>query len=257
MKKNKMMRLASAMMVMTLLTTSVISGTFAKYVTQDSASDKARVAKWGVTVIAQNNDMFTTTYKTDATVEDATIVDSVVSSTTEKLVAPGTKNANGITFEIKGTPEVACKVAIKVGAVDDYNKVTDNPVVDVFLKKGEYDNPTTGITTDKFNVTEEYYYPVEYTLTRTPVGGSEELVKTGDLATVMAAFAAKTDEYPAKTVLDNVCGTYKLTWEWKFETSHDEADTYLGNLAAAGITSNADASTVINFGVEISVTQID
>ena len=48
MKKNKVMRFASLLLIATLLTTSVISGTFAKYTTSDSAQDTARVAKFGV-----------------------------------------------------------------------------------------------------------------------------------------------------------------------------------------------------------------
>ena len=47
MKKNRMMRLASILLVCVLLTTSVISGTFAKYTTSVSSEDKARVAYWG------------------------------------------------------------------------------------------------------------------------------------------------------------------------------------------------------------------
>ena len=47
MKKNKMMRVASALLVAVLLTTCAISGTFAKYVSQATGSDTARVAKWG------------------------------------------------------------------------------------------------------------------------------------------------------------------------------------------------------------------
>ena len=47
MKKNRMLRLASALLILTLLTTSVIGGTFAKYVSTGSVSDTARVAKWG------------------------------------------------------------------------------------------------------------------------------------------------------------------------------------------------------------------
>lgn len=47
MKKNKAMRLASALMVLTLLTTCVISSTFAKYTTSANGEDSARVAKWG------------------------------------------------------------------------------------------------------------------------------------------------------------------------------------------------------------------
>ena len=45
MKKNVLMRIASGALVITMLTTCVISGTFAKYITDDAASDKARVAK--------------------------------------------------------------------------------------------------------------------------------------------------------------------------------------------------------------------
>ncbi len=256
MKKNKMMRLASAMMVMTLMTTSVISGTFAKYVTSDSATDKARVAKWGVTVTAVNNDMFTKTYETNATVDDSSIINSVVSSTDDKLVAPGTKNEEGITFAITGTPEVACKVAIKVGAVDASGNVTADPVVDVYLKNGTYSDPTGKAETFTVDMTDGFYYPVVYTLTRTPAGGVAETVATGNLASVMEKFANKTDEYQAKTNLDEVCGTYKLTWAWAFESGNDEADTFLGNLVASGGT-DPNASTAINFGVEISVTQID
>ena len=50
MKKNVLMRFASGALVITMLTTCVISGTFAKYITDDSAHDKARVAKWGITL---------------------------------------------------------------------------------------------------------------------------------------------------------------------------------------------------------------
>ena len=50
MKKNRMLRTASALLVLTLLTTSTIGGTFAKYVTSGRATDTARVAKWGVEI---------------------------------------------------------------------------------------------------------------------------------------------------------------------------------------------------------------
>ena len=44
MKKNKMMRIASVLLVAVILTTCAISGTFAKYVTSGNGSDNARVA---------------------------------------------------------------------------------------------------------------------------------------------------------------------------------------------------------------------
>jgi hypothetical protein len=61
MKKNKMMRLASALLVLTLLTTSLISGTLAKYTTSGNASDTARVAKFGV-VINTSGSLFSDAY---------------------------------------------------------------------------------------------------------------------------------------------------------------------------------------------------
>ena len=47
MKKNTFMRVASALLVAVLLTTCAIAGTFAKYTTEVSSEDSARVAYWG------------------------------------------------------------------------------------------------------------------------------------------------------------------------------------------------------------------
>ena len=61
MKKSKSMRAAGALLVATLLSTSAVSGTYAKYVTSDSGSDTARVAKFGV-VVAASGSLFSETY---------------------------------------------------------------------------------------------------------------------------------------------------------------------------------------------------
>ena len=50
MKKNKMMRIASVLLVAVLLSTCVISGTFAKYTSSANGTDTATVAKWDVSV---------------------------------------------------------------------------------------------------------------------------------------------------------------------------------------------------------------
>ncbi|MBQ8339539.1 MAG: hypothetical protein IJX62_02890 [Clostridia bacterium] len=88
MKKNKMMRVASALLVAVLLTTCAISGTFAKYVSTASNSDTARVAKWAFNVgdsnIAQSNTfVFDPFSYSDSNVD----VDGTGS---EKVIAPGT-----------------------------------------------------------------------------------------------------------------------------------------------------------------------
>ena len=84
------MRLASVLLVVTMLTTCVISGTFAKYVTKEEGSDGARVAKWGVE-LAINGSNFADQYKThDTTKYDGTYS---VSAGGDKVVAPGTSSA--------------------------------------------------------------------------------------------------------------------------------------------------------------------
>ena len=108
MKKNTMMRLASALLVLVLLTTCAISGTFAKYVTSADAEDSARVAKFGVVLTVTNDDkLFSDTYES----ENGVTVQSVVP---DDLVAPGTSSEEieaNTTFAIAGTPEVAVSVS--------------------------------------------------------------------------------------------------------------------------------------------------
>lgn len=48
--KNKIMRLASGLLVVALMTTCAISGTFAKYTSSTSGNDSATVAKWSFSV---------------------------------------------------------------------------------------------------------------------------------------------------------------------------------------------------------------
>ncbi|MBO4406467.1 MAG: hypothetical protein J5849_02095, partial [Clostridia bacterium] len=109
--KNKMMRIASVLMVAALLSTCVISGTFAKYVKSASAGDTARVAKFGVVITAEG-ELFATEYDLEEELlTDASFEHSVESSDEDKLVAPGTSGeAGGIT--ITGTPEVAVRIGV-------------------------------------------------------------------------------------------------------------------------------------------------
>lgn len=99
MKQNKILRVSAVLLVLTLLSTCVISGTFAKYTTSASANDDARIAKWGV-VVEATADAFTEN-------DDDTVI-SFVSN--ENVVAPGTDgNLCGLT--ITGKPEVEVNVA--------------------------------------------------------------------------------------------------------------------------------------------------
>jgi hypothetical protein len=127
MKKNKAMRLAAAMMALTLVTSSVVSGTFAKYVSEGSAGDTARVAKWGV-VVTSSGSLFSNAYlkevNTPASVWGTKYTSDSISVATatkadENIVAPGTKSADtGLTYDVSGTPEVATELKATVTGSD-------------------------------------------------------------------------------------------------------------------------------------------
>lgn len=109
MKKNIALRLASGLMLSCLLSTCVISGTFAKYVSTYDGSDSARVAKWtfgNMTELAV--DMFDGKYTNtdgDITVQAGT-----------NVVAPGTSKE--VTIQVlpaaAEAPEVAYNFNIDV-----------------------------------------------------------------------------------------------------------------------------------------------
>lgn len=139
MKKNRTMRLAALLLVLTLITSCFVGGTFAKYITSDAASDSARVAKWGIDVLVSGN-LFGQFYNPNNAAEGAkdiiaaTAQNSVDNKTDDgkDIVAPGTKNDTGFTVQISGTPEVAYKVTANTGKAVDGKPVNE----DIFLGEG-------------------------------------------------------------------------------------------------------------------------
>ncbi|MBR5471284.1 MAG: hypothetical protein IKU81_04085 [Oscillibacter sp.] len=91
MRKNRMMRAASALLVAVLMTTCTISGTFAKYVTSVESQDAARVAKWGFEPVAMDiTGLFDKVY--DAGAADYTVESAV------DVIAPGTQGSAQFAF---------------------------------------------------------------------------------------------------------------------------------------------------------------
>lgn len=193
MKKNTMMRLASFLLIAVLISTSAISGTYAKYVTQDSASDSARVAKWGVELQVAG-DLYGLNYKTtENTKTEASTGISVQSNADGKnVVAPGTKNdGTGFTFSLNGKPEVSSKVSaviktqnvflkggtygvmveVKKGVVtsENFNKLNEEGLYiksgTAYSKAANYDENATYYTLEDYVQFSDDYYPVVYTLT--------------------------------------------------------------------------------------------
>ncbi|MBO5786941.1 MAG: hypothetical protein J6R45_06415 [Clostridia bacterium] len=233
MKKNRMMRLASGLLVAVLLTTCAISGTFAKYVTEGQASDSARVAKWGVTIKAENFDLFTTDYKTDDTTATFTGDYSVSSEGTanrDDVMAPGTsgKIAN---IAITGTPEVAVEVAVKATV-----SVSGNWLVDG-----------------------DFYCPIVITVGTDKISGLDYDSAANFAAAINDKLEDKTAQYAPNKDLSTIGDdtNLDLEWAWAFEDATgtknnqtDKKDTVLGDRAVA-------EDLKIDIKVEISVTQID
>lgn len=239
MKKNVMMRLASFLLVAVLISTSAISGTYAKYVTSDEGSDKARVAKWGVVIEADSFGMFEADYKTDDTSATFTGDYSVSAAAGDRddVMAPGTKGSFA-DIAITGTPEVAVEVAIV---------------------------PTVTVSGD-WTVAGDFYCPIVITVGDEAICGLKYADATAFAKAIADEIAGKSAQYAPNTDLGATYNTTNLdlAWEWAFEDADhvelacdcaagaqtDANDTALGDKAVA-------ADLEISIGVAITVTQID
>ncbi len=236
MKKNKFMRIASVMLMLCVITTCAISGTFAKYTTSEGANDSARVAKWGV-VITTEGTLFAEQYK-DAPVaadnaDNITVQVADAATVEQNVVAPGTKNDTGITFVIDGTAEVDLSLTIAV------------VVSDISLAAGTYDDYTTGNGEDKFEL-DAAYNPVKFTLTQNDIAVKTNVTLAEIKAYLEGLSRASID---ANTDLGDIYGTYNLTWAWEFGNgTNDKADTYLGK---------QETPQIISFDITITATQLN
>lgn len=220
MRKNRMMRAAAGLLVATLLSTSIIAGTFAKYVTSGTGTDTARVAKWGVTVTA-NGETFAKEYnKTD----NSFTLDTKTVESTADVVAPGTSGSMA-KMTLSGTPEVAVKVNY-AGAfkLDDNWKVAEEFYCPLIIKVKSANGETEIKQTENINTAEKFNTAVNN------------------------AIAAYSKEYKAGTNLGTVDGdSLTVTWEWPFG-GNDIKDTALGDAGTAGN---------VTLNVTTTVTQID
>ena len=228
MKKNNTMRIAAGLAVAALLSTCLVSGTYAKYTTGDTSNDTAQVAKWGVKVQSNGGGTFAHEYAKDNnafTVADNT----VVAQGKYDLVAPGTSG----TFEaaaVSGKPEVAVRVDNEAKiTLNGWNIPTDHPA--------------------------GFYCPLTFKVNGTAVDLSKcDSVEAVQNA-VQKAVAATSKNCAAGTVLSSD-DSVNIDWAWAFESDGDEAakkandekDTALGDLAAA---------PTISIAVTTTVTQID
>ena len=254
MKRNVMMRLASFLLVAVLISTSAISGTYAKYVTEGSANDSARVAKWGVE-FDNTSDLFKTEYTYDHASKGhfASWLYSVKSKNGDNVVAPGT-TGNVYNLTTTGNPEVSYIVTFDVD---------ETTLETIFLNENEEGTAVN-------------YYPVAFAL---KIGENAVAIADRQATSLAAAiegvayfYEVTTEHYYCRTTADGAwidCGTtapvLNLSWNWAFEQSADTLDTMLGNLAAdktaylAKYTNLADGDYNLDVAVTVkaTATQID
>lgn len=274
MKKNKMMRIASVLLVMTLLSTCAISGTFAKYVTKASGTDSARVAKWGVVLTLDGADsVFAKEYELSADHQDegADAYTGLAVKSDVKVVAPGTTSEEAgaaVKGSVAGTPEVATHYEISIKNIKD-----------VLLPKGTYTDYTELVKdeqtgkygyTKTFELTEDYA-PIVWDLTIGSVkvqakSLTEVLARADEIAGKLSGLGAvgvKAGTDSITITMDVEPGTeqnlnFELAWKWVFEQDKDAADTLLGNLAAGVEGVEAEGATLeVSAEVEVLAVQID
>lgn len=223
-KNNKLMRASGFLLVLTLVTSCFVGGTFAKYVSEGEGQDVARVAKWGVDVVVTGGG-FDTQYGKDtpgANVDEHTVQgdgsESItftweVGTETEQqtedvsnVIAPGTKGTFG-GVKITGKPEVAVEVATEAEVV------------------------LTGWNVRDDNGKKEFYCPLVFTIGDQTICGLHYSDSTAggqhsfETALETAIEQATTGQFDAGTDLTTIGKDITYSWAWPFENSdHFEDD---------------------------------
>lgn len=224
MKKNKMMRAASALMVATLLTTSVISGTFAKYTTSANTQDGARVAVWGFKPTTINiSNLFKNAY------------DSTVKSGDEHqcdVIAPGTTGRAEFGFTYNGSvdaPEVAYTFSVDTEGSLCSEYIENNPNILWKLDDGAFG------TWDKLLADIE------------ALSGDSSGTKVYNPGELPANFNKTTYKHT-------------VTWKWEFQTQDDSTTTSQDEMSTQDVKDTAlgnDATAGVNLKITITATQKD
>jgi hypothetical protein len=228
MKKNKMMRIASVLLVAVLLSTCAISGTYAKYITETEVKDAARVAYWG--------------FDAPAT-QDFKLFDhndtNITSANGDKVIAPGSTAEASFAFGYTaattpaiGAPEVNYTFTVNVATTGTYTALDNNPSFTWYLEKN-------GTKVNDYNTVADLVNAIK------ALSGDASGTKSYNAGTLPAAF----------TAADEV---YTIGWNWAFDdgsgTKNDAdnaqnvTDTAMGNMSDLN---------EIGITITITATQVD
>jgi hypothetical protein len=202
MKKNVFLKIGLVAVIVCILTSLVVSGTFAKFVTAITEDDSARVAKFGVEVGSTNAEDVFVSAQGDSEFY-------TVNGGEEDVFAPGTTGKMNINYT--GTPEVAVELSFDVtgsGYEGNWKVSSDESADD--------------------------YYPLLFTATLKSSTGEdivicsgksyEEFVTNLELTTMSLEAGVDISSYELE-----------IDWEWVFyvDEASDIADTYISGLETA------------------------
>ena len=225
MKKNRMMRLASILLVLVLMTSSVVGGTFAKYTTSVNDSDNARVAKWGfepADIVLDN--LFRNAYVNEYVEYDNT-AKRVSSEDETDVIAPGTTGSASFAFNFDETngimaPEVDYNFVISADGSVCHDDIQDNDHIQWQLDGGTWGTWSALIDAIEALDEDEFY----------------------EANTLPTAFNTEGE-------------MHTIAWRWVFDESAegsvgnlDEDDTDLGN---------ADVLAGVTIKITVTATQVD
>lgn len=230
MKKTKFMRAALLLLVLTLITSCFVGGTFAKYTTSTTGNDSARVAYWGFDQNASTTiDLFDGEYTNVKASGEVDGFSNVIAPGTEKSTTFAFGYTNYKTDTIKA-PEVAYTFTVNPTITGDYDSLDANGSFKWTLAKGDA-------------AATEYGTVAELLAAIKALSGDDSGSKVYDAGVLPTAFTAADEEYT-------------IGWAWAFETStgagqpaaQDKTDTDMGNAA------NLDN---VALTITITATQID
>lgn len=247
--KNKKTVLIIAIALLLVLALALGGFTFAKYISQGSGSDTARVAKWGVSITAvADSSAFASGYSKGEGAFAEKKESGVAVQANTSVVAPGTRGDGAMAVTISGTPEVAVGISYFMA-----EEITD---VELVLTRKEGPGPSVIV-----------YNPIKYTLMKdgeAQLKGTLEQIKDAVNGLAEQTFAAGTNLATANFA------KYSISWEWAFENEDvqgidaDVLDTILGNDTAPNSEVNINGtkytlttvSTAINYTMGVTVEQI-
>ena len=224
MKKNMFMRLAMALVLLVLVTTSAVGGTYAKYVTETTNEDSARVANWGFETtnseIAIEN-LFKSAYDTSVKAGPADT----------DLIAPGTTSSATFQFvydQSQGAaPEVSYSFTVSTAGSSCDTTIQNNP------------NILWKLDTGAWGTWEDLLDSIE------ALSGEDDGSKDYQPGQLPAAFTASDD-------------VHTVAWKWIFDENAADKEAGTAN-NDTGDTAMGNAATLaqVTLKITITATQID